>query len=35
MNDERQALFWSLVEKTETCWLWTRCASEYQYGSFL
>lgn len=27
-----EALFWSKVEKTETCWNWTACADGFGYG---
>lgn len=32
----RAELFWSKVDKTDTCWLWTagRCGRERQYGKF-
>ena len=32
----REELFWSKVEKTDTCWLWTagRCGRDRRYGKF-
>lgn len=26
--------FWSKVEKTDSCWLWTRSKNQYGYGTF-
>ena len=26
--------FWSKIDKTETCWLWTGCRNRYGYGQF-
>lgn len=31
---EREALFWTKVNKTETCWLWTAGKTSDGYGSF-
>lgn len=30
----REELFWSHVDKTETCWNWTGSVSKYGYGQF-
>lgn len=27
--------FWSKVNKTDTCWLWTRCRDGHGYGQFV
>ena len=27
--------FWSKVNKTESCWLWTRATSKHGYGAFM
>ncbi len=34
MTAERRAKFWSLVEKTDGCWLWKGWTGEYGYGRF-
>jgi hypothetical protein len=32
LNQTRINTFWSKVNKTETCWLWTACVSKWGYG---
>lgn len=33
-NEQAIARFWSLVNKTETCWLWTGYTNKKGYGTF-
>lgn len=35
MNADQIARFWSLVNKTDSCWLWTGRFSKSGYGKFL
>jgi hypothetical protein len=32
LNTKQLSRFWSKVNKTQTCWLWTACVNTYGYG---
>ncbi len=35
VEDQNEERFWSKVNKTEGCWLWTACVFHHGYGQFM